>query len=88
MIDEIRIDGILQIPAAVVGQEYVYRLATGIGLVVCRFDGMIDGMYDIGMRGEEGVSFNFFEGERDGLLAERAADLFESVESRGGGFLD
>lgn len=37
-------------------------------------------MDDVRMRGEESVSFDFFEGERDGFLAKGAADLFEGVK--------
>jgi hypothetical protein len=43
---------------------------------------------DVGVGREEGVGFYFFEGEGDRLLAEGAADFFESVKLAGGGFLD
>ena len=49
---------------------------------------MINSVDYVGMGGEEGVGFCFFERERDGFLAEGAADLLEGVELRGGCFLD
>lgn len=36
---------------------------------------MVDRMYDIRMGREEGIGFHFFQGERDGLLAEGATYL-------------
>lgn len=41
---------------------------------------MVDGMYDIRMGGEKGVGLYFFQGERDGFLAEGTAYLLQSVE--------
>ena len=38
--------------------------------------------------GEEGVGFYFFEGLRDGFLAEGTTDLFEGVKGGIGGVLD
>ena len=49
---------------------------------------MVNGVDDVGMWREEGVSFCFFEGEGDGFLAEGAPDLLKGVELRGGGVLD
>ena len=37
-------------------------------------------MYDIRMGREEGVGFYFFQGERDGLLAEGTPYFLQSVE--------
>lgn len=37
-------------------------------------------MYDVRMGGEEGVRFDFLQGERDGFLAERTAYFLQSVE--------
>lgn len=37
-------------------------------------------MYDIRMGREEGVGFDFLQGERDGLLAEGTAYFLQSVE--------
>ena len=49
---------------------------------------MVDGVDDVRMWGEEGVGFDFLEGEGDRFAAEGAADLLESVEGGGGGFLN
>jgi hypothetical protein len=43
---------------------------------------------DVGVRREEGIGFYFFEGERDGFLAEGAADLFQGEEFLTRGVLD
>lgn len=40
------------------------------------------------MRAEKSVCFDLFQGERDGFLAKRAADLLESVELGSRGVLD
>lgn len=45
---------------------------------------MVDGVNNVGVRGEEGVGFDLLEGEGDGFLPEGAADLFQGVEGRGG----
>lgn len=41
---------------------------------------MIDTVDDIRVGREQGVGFDFFEGEGDGFLAKRTADLFQGVE--------
>ena len=41
---------------------------------------MVDGVNDVGMRGEEAVSFDFLERLRDGLLPERTADLLQGKQ--------
>ena len=43
---------------------------------------MVDGMYDVRMRREKGIGFNFLQGERDGFLAKGTAYLLESIELR------
>ena len=43
---------------------------------------MVDGMYDVRMRREKGIGFNFLQGERDGFLTKRTAYLLESIELR------
>ena len=78
MIDQIRVDHVLQISAAVVRKEDVDGLRGRVALV--RGNAIVDGMDDIRVRGEEGVGFYFFEGEGDGFLAEGTADLFEGEE--------
>ncbi|KAL8962521.1 MAG: hypothetical protein Q9193_001075, partial [Seirophora villosa] len=87
MVDQIRVDRILQVPPPVIRQQYVHGLAPGIAPVVRRGDGVVDGVDDVRVRGEEGVGFDFFEGEGNGFLAEGTADLFQGVELRGGLFL-
>lgn len=37
-------------------------------------------MYDVRMGREEGVGFHFFQGERDGLLAEGTAYFLQGIE--------
>jgi hypothetical protein len=49
---------------------------------------MVDSVDDVGVWRKEGIGFDFFEGLRDGFLAERTSDFLERVESRGGGILD
>ena len=88
MIDQIRIDGILQVASPVVGQEDVDGLGAGVVAVAGAGDGVVDGVDDVGVRGEEGVGFDLLEGERDGFLAEGAADLLQGVEGAGLGVED
>jgi hypothetical protein len=63
VIDQIRIDHVLQVPSSVVRQKYVDRLCAWIRLVAC--DGVIDGVDDIWIRREEAVCFDLLERERD-----------------------
>lgn len=49
---------------------------------------MVDGVDDVWVGTEKSVGFDLFQGEGDGFLAERAADLFESVELGRRGVLD
>lgn len=49
---------------------------------------MVDGVDDVRVRGKEGISFDFFEGEGDGFLTEGTTDLLQGVELGGAGFLD
>lgn len=80
MIDQVCIYGVLEVPSPVVWQEYVHGLSPRIRFVFCRDNGVVDGMYDIRMGREEGIGFHFFQGERDGFLAEGTAYLLQSVE--------
>lgn len=80
MIDQICINGVLEVPSPVVWQEYVHRLSAGIRFVLCRDDGVVDGMYDVRMGREEGIGFHFFQSEGDGFLAKRTAYFLQGVE--------
>lgn len=94
MVDEVRIDGILQIAALVVREQDVDGLGASVAAVGAEFgagfggDGVVDGVDDVGLGSEELVGFDFFQGLRDGFLAEWAADFFEGEESGGGFVLD
>ena len=88
MVDKIRIDGILEIPPSVVWEKYIDCLASRIRLILGRGDTVIDSSYDIWMRIEQCVSFNFFQSQGHGFLAEWTADLFEGEEMACGGFLN
>jgi hypothetical protein len=78
VVDQIRINHVLQIAATVVREEDVDCFGGGVAFV--RGDAVVDGVDDVGVWREERVGFYFFEGERDGFLAEGAADLLEGVE--------
>ena len=80
VVDEVGVDGVLEVAAAVVGEENVDCFGGGVGAIVGGGDGVVDGVDDVGVGGEEGVGFDFFEGEGNGFAAEGAADLFEGVE--------
>lgn len=86
MVDQIRIDRILQIPPPVVRQEDVDRLGAGVGAV--GRDAVVDAVDDVGMWREEAVRLDLFEGLRHGFLPEGAADLLQRVEGLGGRVLD
>ena len=78
----------MEVAAAVVGKEDVDRFAAGVGGVLCGFNGVVDGVDDVGMGSEEGVGFHLFESKRNGFLTEGTADLFERIELRSRCFLD
>lgn len=75
MIDQIRINHVLQITAAVVRQQDVDRFRRRIGLVC--FDGVVYRVDDVGVRREEGICFDFLEREADAFLAKGTADFLE-----------
>ena len=86
MVDEVRIDHILQVSSPVIRQKYVYGFRAGVGLVGS--DAVVDAMDDVRVRREEGIGFYFFEGLRDGFLAKGTADFLEGEELLVGGVLD
>lgn len=71
MIDQIGIDGILEVPALVVRKEDVDGLGAGVATISAEFgarfggDAVVDGVDDVSVWGEEGVCFYFFEGLGD-----------------------
>ena len=88
MIDEIGIDGILQISPSIVGEEDINCFAARVGLVVGRCDIMINGCDDIGVWREQLVGFDLFQGQRHRFLSKRTTDFLERIKVAGGAFLD
>lgn len=86
MVDQIRVDQVLQVSAAVVRQQDVHRLGRGVRLI--RRDAVVDRVDDIWVRREKRVGLHFFKGLRDGFLAEGAADLLQGEELLVGIVLD
>lgn len=80
-VDQVRVDGILQVPPPEVGQQNVDGLVAGVGAVL-RDDGMFEGLDDVLMGGEQRIGLDLFEGLRDGFLAKGTADLLQGVEVR------
>ena len=78
MVDEVRIDKVLEVASPIVWEEDVYCLGAWIGFV--RRDGVVDAVDDIGMWREEGVGFDFFEGEGNRFLAKGTANFLERIE--------
>ena len=83
VVDEIRIDGILQVSALVVGQQHVDGLGAGITAVGAELgprlggDTVVDRMDDVLMPGKQVVGFDFLQGLGNGFLAERTSDLLQ-----------
>jgi hypothetical protein len=75
VVDEVGVDEVLQVTAAVVGQEDVDGLCRGVGFV--RLDRVVDGADDVGVRCKEGVCLDFLERQAHALLPERTADLLQ-----------
>lgn len=88
MIDQIGIDGILQVAALVVREEDVDGFGTRIAAIGAEFgarfggNAVVNGVDDVSIWGEEAVCFYLFEGLGDGFLTEGAADLFEGEKLR------
>lgn len=89
MVDEVGVDGILQVPALVVGQDDVDGLGAGVVAVGAELgaglgrDTVVDRVDDVGVRREEAVGLDLLESLGDGLLAEGAADLLQGEELGG-----
>lgn len=45
MINEVGVDGVLQVASSIVWKKYVHGFRPWIGLILCRYNGMVDGMY-------------------------------------------
>lgn len=83
MIDEVRIDGILEITALIVRKEDIHRF--GIRLVTVSAElgsrlgrnAVIEGPYDIWVRCEKTVRLDFLERLRHRFLAKWTADLLQ-----------
>lgn len=89
VVDEVGVDEVLQVAAAVVGEEDVDGLAVvGAAGATVGGDAVVDAVDDVRAVPEEVVGLDFLHGVRDGFGAERAADLFEGEELGGRGVLD
>lgn len=85
MVDEVRINSILEIPSLVVRKNDVDRLArvSSIGSEFgrgFRHHGMVDGVDDSSSAGEETVGFDFLQSLRHGFLTEGTPDLLEGEQ--------
>jgi hypothetical protein len=78
VVDEVRVDHVLQVAAAVVWQEDVDGFRGRIGLV--RLNGVVYRMDDVWVRREECVRLDFLERQAHALLPEGASYLFEGEE--------
>jgi hypothetical protein len=78
VVDQVCVDHVLQVAAAVVRQQDVDCFRGRIGLVC--LDGVVYRVDDVWVRGEERVRFDFLQREADALLAEGAPDLFQSEQ--------
>ena len=79
VVDEVGVDGVLQVAAPIVRQDDVHRLASGIRLVARVDDLVVQRADDVRVRREEGVGFALAQRQRDRFLPERAPDLLERV---------
>lgn len=91
VVDEVGVDEVLQVAAAVVGEEDVDGLAV-VGAAAARAavggDAVVDAVDDVRAVAEEVVGLDLLHGVRDGFGAKGAADLFEGEELRGRRVLD
>lgn len=88
MVDQVCVDGILQVAPSIVREKDIHDLAPWVRLVFGAGDAMVDAGDDVGMRREECVGLDFFKSEGDGFLAKGASNFFQGVEGRGDGVLD
>lgn len=88
MVDQIGVNRILQVSSPVIREENIDGFTSWVASVVGGGDTVVDGVDDVWVRAEKSVCFDLFQGERNGFLAERAPDLFESIELGSRGVLD
>lgn len=76
MVDQVRIDQVLEISPTVIGEEHVDGLG-GLAPAAFRGDRVVDAVYDPVAVGKELVRLDLLHGLGDGLGAKRTADLLE-----------
>lgn len=79
MVDEVRIDEVLEVSAPIVGQEDVNGLGVLVSATLCRYS-MIVGGYDSWDVSEEAVGFDLAHGLLDRFGAEWTSDLLEGEQ--------
>lgn len=79
VVDQVGVDHVLEVTAAIVRQEDVHRLGGLVGAALGRH-GMVVCGYDSGNVREEAVRVDFAHGELDGFGAKGASDLLEGEE--------
>lgn len=83
MVDEVCIDGILEIAALIVREKDIHRFRIRFIAVAAELGtrlgchAVIEGLDDIWVRCEKTVRLDFFERLRDRLLAKWTADLLQ-----------
>lgn len=82
VVDEVGIDHVLEVAAAVIRQQDVYCFCGLVGAALGR-NGMVKGRDDVGDVREEPVGVDFAHRLLDGLGAKRAADLLEGKHFAG-----
>lgn len=75
VVNEVRVDHVLQIAAPVVREEYVYGLGARIRFVA--YDAVVDTVYDIWVWREESVCFNLLHRLRNRFLPEGTSYLLQ-----------
>ena len=89
MVDQIRIDHILQIAPPIVRQQHIDRFTLIVAAAAALAgDGVVDAVDDARTLRKHLVCLNLLHGLGDRLGAEGAADLFEGEELRVGRVLD
>ena len=87
VVDQVGVDHVLQVAAAVVREQDVDRLCL-LAAAALRGDGVVDAVDDSRAVREQLVRLDLLHGLRDRLGPERAADLLEREELRRGRVLD